>query len=60
VLLQIPRDHEQRIKGFGFITFEDFDSMERAIKKVCGLLGTSFNTEMATSGLQAPQQACCY
>lgn len=31
----MPRDpHTSRSKGYGFITFEDFDSMDKAINKV--------------------------
>lgn len=34
-MLQMPRDpHNNRSKGYGFVTFEDFDSMEKAINKV--------------------------
>jgi len=36
--LQMPRDHanDNRVKGYGFITYEDFDSMDKAISKVGG------------------------
>ncbi|KAF6260256.1 hypothetical protein COO60DRAFT_1507563, partial [Scenedesmus sp. NREL 46B-D3] len=49
----IPRDPEQRIKGYGFITFEDFDSMDRAIRKVCAFLGSPMKASSASSACQA-------
>lgn len=35
-LPQMPRDphNNNRVKGYGFLTFEDFDSMKRAMDKV--------------------------
>jgi hypothetical protein len=58
VLPQIPRDPEQRIKGFGFVTFEDFDSMDRAIRKVNGLQLRSMEAGKATLGGQIHRQGC--
>uniref|UniRef100_A0A383WI16 RRM domain-containing protein n=1 Tax=Tetradesmus obliquus TaxID=3088 RepID=A0A383WI16_TETOB len=52
----IPRDPEGRIKGFGFITFEDFDSMERAIRKMDGssLLGNTLRVDRANERKERP------
>jgi hypothetical protein len=58
VLPQIPRDPEQRIKGFGFVTFEDFDSMDRAIRKVNGLLVRLRHKDKATHDGQTHRQGC--
>lgn len=55
----IPRDPEQRIKGFGFVTFEDFDSMDRAIRKVNGSLVRSKKADKATPDGQTHRQGCC-
>jgi RNA recognition motif-containing protein len=60
VLPQIPRDHEQRIKGFGFVTFEDFDSMDRAIRKVNGLLVRPVEAGKAFNGGQSHHQGRCF
>eukprot|EP00775_Hariotina_reticulata_P009508 gene9508-9672_t len=56
----MPRDHanDNRPKGYGFVTFEDFDSMDKAISKLDGstLMGNVIKVDRATERRERPQR----